>query len=300
MSTTETPYVVNLLFPPHLTRKRRLGEEDYRDKANRFLDDRMHNDQSEVVESSLLEHGFAKTWMRLHKIVHRLRSLHKGFVSRLVTIEAQMQLFQDSTIRDIDSRLSFTSDFDQVCRKYFEKNKVSLKTVHKNKLYELSAPVYDDFFVPLCTMLFMHLQTLIDGEFIQSKEARKMVLVCLNGLMQKPRGLANSNQWERLQTQVQQDAVPIKKDIIPLPIPASREVFARKCHNWPQFYGYLHNFLYLGTPGKFVNGQRYRVGRWALSQYIQMKMDMWRQQHDSRAPRPARRGTAGINYAEPE
>ena len=119
-----------------------------------------------------------------------------------------------------------------------------------------------------------------------------MVLVCLNGLMQKPRALAYSNQWERLQTQDQQDAVRIKRDII--------ADFPRSCHNWEQFYAYVHNYLYLGTPGKFVNGQRDRVGQWALWQYIQMKRDMWRKKHDSQAPRPARRRTVGINYAEPK
>ena len=105
--------MVNLLFPQHLTHKRRLGEEDYRDRANRFLDDRMHNDQSQVVESLLLEHGFDKELMRMHKILGRLRSLHKGFSSGLVTIEAQMQFFRESITRNMD--LSCTWNFDEVC-----------------------------------------------------------------------------------------------------------------------------------------------------------------------------------------
>ena len=126
-----------------------------------------------------------------------------------------------------------------------------------------------------------------------------MVLVCLNGLMQKPRFLGRYNQWERLETQDQQDAVSIKRDNIVLRT-EFKDGFAQFCHDWPGFKHIMHNLIYMGTPGKFVNGQRHRVGRWALSQYIQMKMEMWRKQHDSQAPRPARRGTAGINYAEPD
>ena len=283
----EPPYVVKLLFPPHslpdgqMTQKRKLPEEDYKDyrqKANQLLDAHMQNDKSEALESILLARGFDQEWVRMHKILAKLRSLKESFVIANRDITIQMKSFELSILLELKAvtervfpgkatELSFKEDFRKLCKMYFARHLTRLEEVYWKRFYELSAPLYDQVFVPFCAMLFMHLQKLLDGKFLKAREARTMLTMCVDGLCKKPFALQGSSRWEMLDDMGID--VHIKVDNIGVH-PASNP-------DWQTFAFFMHNFVYLGTPDKFVLGQRQRVSEWALELYTQLKKDYLRE-----------------------
>ena len=134
--------------------------------------------------------------------------------------------------------IDFKENWNLVCRRYVDKYKKSLRVQYCETFHTLSAIVYDKFFVPFCAMLFMHLEKLMRGKFIDDSKAFRMLQFCIQGLS------ANGHS--------------IKIDF-------------EHMFDWSWNPETVQENVYLGNSNKFTRSRRKEVLTWAQTLYLQLE-----------------------------